>query len=301
MPQLRIMRLIFVLSALLAVLAPVWLAAQDDPNDAPLGDVARTLRKKTPPSQNVIDDDNLSKVMEQADGRHPPGSALKFLMAGAGNGFQVSAPDVTCSLAFTANVKSLLSNQYAQMELPPGEVLKLEGPATIEGDALIVAVYNRTDWHVSEVAVALTVVKKGETHEESLLNGATPIAGTTYGAVKLLPAVAGDLPQENEVRVEKKPDVTVIYRMRAAAPPSVTTVFSAPLNLQLAPDEEWHWAIVQARGYPPQSYAGATTSAPPDRQTPISSSEPVLPQPKVSPASADPQNLPALSPPQNPQ
>ena len=113
MPQLRTMRLIFVLLALLAVLAPVWLAAQDDPNDAPLGDVARTLRKKTPPSQNVIDDDNLSKVMEQADGRHPPGSALKFLMAGAGNGFQVSAPDVTCSLAFTANVKSLLSNQYA--------------------------------------------------------------------------------------------------------------------------------------------------------------------------------------------
>ena len=302
MPRLRTMRLIFVLPALLAVLAPVWLAAQDDPNDAPLGDVARTLRKKTPPSQNVIDDDNLSKVMEQADGRHPPGSALKFLMAGAGNGFQVSAPDVTCSLAFTANVKSLLSNQYAQMELPPGEVLKLEGPATIEGDALIVAVYNRTDWHVSEVAVALTVVKKGETHEESLLNGATPIAGTTYGAVKLLPAVAGDLPQENEVRVEKKPDVTVIYRMRAAAPPSVTTVFSAPLNLQLAPDEEWHWAIVQARGYPPQTYPGATTSATPgDRQAPISSSEPVLPQPKVSPASADPQNLPALSPPQNPQ
>src|ERR1035438_10657206 len=79
MPRLRTMRLIFVLPALLVVLAPVWLAAQDDPNDAPLGDVARTLRKKTPPSQNVIDDDNLSKVMEQADGRHPPGSALRFL------------------------------------------------------------------------------------------------------------------------------------------------------------------------------------------------------------------------------
>src|ERR1017187_9112783 len=183
MPRLRTMRLIFVLPALLVVLAPVWLAAQDDPNDAPLGDVARTLRKKTPPSQNVIDDDNLSKVMEQADGRHPPGSALKFLMAGAGNGFQVSAPDVTCSLEFTANVKSLLSNQYAQMELPPGEVLKLEGPATIEGDALIVAVYNRTDWHVSEVAVALTVVKKGETRNTFLSDGA-----------RLVPEVEGSFP-----------------------------------------------------------------------------------------------------------
>ena len=81
-------------------------------------------------------------------------------MAGEESGFQVAAPDVTCSLSFSANAKSLLSSAYAQMELPPAEVLKLEGPATIEGDALIVSVYNRTDWHVSEVAVALTVVRK---------------------------------------------------------------------------------------------------------------------------------------------
>ena len=87
----------------------------------------------------MIDDDNLANVMQQAESQHAQGSALKFLMAGAGKGFQVSAPDVTCSLAFTANVKSLLSSQYAQMELPPGEVSKLEGPATIEGNALIVA------------------------------------------------------------------------------------------------------------------------------------------------------------------
>ena len=119
---------------------PIGVAAQDDPNDAPLGDVARTLRKKSPPAQNVIDDDNLSKVMEQAESRHTAGSALKFMMAGEDKGFQVSAPDVTCSLAFTANVKSLLSSQYAQMELPAEETLKLEGPATIEGDTLIVSV-----------------------------------------------------------------------------------------------------------------------------------------------------------------
>ena len=218
---------------------PARLAAQNDPtaypNDAPLGDVARTLRKKAPSNQNVIDDDNLSKVMEQAESQHPSGSALKFLMAGAGNLFQVSAPDATCSLAFTANVKSLLSNQYAQMELPPEEVLKLEGPATIEGDALIVAIFNRTDWHVSEVAVALTVVKKRRTGDEGL-------------------SALDELSQESEAGSEKQRDVTLIYRMRAAAPPSETTVFSAPLKMELAPDEEWHWAIVQARGYPPQNY-----------------------------------------------
>ncbi len=52
------------LLATLTLLTPSWLAAQDDPTeyptDAPLGDVARTLRKKTPSYQNVIDEDNLS-------------------------------------------------------------------------------------------------------------------------------------------------------------------------------------------------------------------------------------------------
>lgn len=307
MPRLRTMRLILVLPALLAALMPLRLAAQDppnlvpndDPNDAPLGDVARTLRKKTPPSQDVIDDDNLSKVMQQAESRHAPGSALRFLMAGEGKGFQVSAPDVTCSLAFTANVKALLSSQYAQMELPPGEVLKLEGPATIEGDALIVAIYNRTDWHVSELAVALTVVKRSEARDASLSGGTTPSGRTPYGAATLLPAVAGTLSQEAEVRPEKKPDVTVIYRMRAAAPPSATAVFSAPLNLELAPDEEWHWAIVQARGYPPQSYAGGVpqTTA---RTNGSAAVEPSSAQPTVPPALAL-QNSPAASLPQNPQ
>ena len=90
--------------------------------------------------------------MDQAESRHAPGSALKFLMNGESKGFQISAPDVTCSLSFSANAKTLLSSQYAQMELPPGEMEKLEGPATIEGDALTVSVDNGTDWHVSEVS-----------------------------------------------------------------------------------------------------------------------------------------------------
>src|ERR1700681_2116332 len=176
-------RLILLLAALLA-LHPARLIAQDSPNDSPLGDLARTLRKKTPPAQDVIDDDNLTKVMQEAESRHAPGSALKFLMGGEDKGFQVAAPDATCSLSFTSNAKALLSRQYAQMELPPGEVLKLVGPATIEGDALIVSVYNRTDWHVSELAVALTVVKKSEDRDASLAKGAIFNDGAT-----LLPAV----------------------------------------------------------------------------------------------------------------
>jgi hypothetical protein len=265
-----------------------FLVAQDDPNDTPLGDVARTLRKKTPAAQDVIDDDNLTKVMQEAESRQAPGSALRFLMGGEDKGFQVAAPDATCSLSFTSNAKALLSRQYAQMDLPPGEVLKLIGPATIEGDALIISVYNRTDWHVSEVAVALTIVKKSAGRDASLSSSAI-----FNGGVTLLPAVAANSPTESEVRPEKKPDVTMIYRMRAAAPPSATTVFSTPLKLELAPDEEWHWAIVQAKGYPPQSYSGNFPQMTADGPASVSA---VSSQPQLTPGLTPSQNSPVTLP-----
>jgi hypothetical protein len=215
-------------------------------------------------------------------------------MAGEAKSFQVSAPDVTCKLAFTANVKSLLSGQYAQMELPPDEMMKLEGPATIEGDALIVSVYNRTDWHVSEVAVALTVVKKAERRDASLSLG-----GTAYGAATLLPAVAANFSPQSDVRPEKNPDVTIIYRMRAAAPPAATAVFSARLTREPAPDEEWHWAIVQARGYPPQSYAASVPQIMTHTAAQTSTSESDAPAlPSTDPV---PQIPAANSPAQDPQ
>jgi hypothetical protein len=249
--QLPTIRVAFWLAVLLALLTSTALFAQDDATETPLGDIARELRKKNPPSRAVIDDDNLSTVMAEAGKQHGSGSALRFLMAGEGKGFQLSAPDVTCNLSFTANAKSLLAKQYAQMELPEDQLLKLEGPAAIEADALTISVFNGTDWHVSEVTVALTVLKK-------------PVAGdlfSSYGELRVTPGPVNKL-AESEVHPEKKPDTTVIYRMRAAAPPSVTTVFSSRLNLELAPDEEWHWAIVEAKGYPPQDYASGKPQTP---------------------------------------
>jgi len=289
MQRLHKIRLVLALSAVLAAMQPICTFAQDDPNEPPLGDVARSLRKKTPPAQGIIDDDNFSQVMNEAESRRPSGSALKFLMNGEGKGFLVSAPDVTCSLSFSANAKTLLSSQYAQMELPASEMEKLEGPATIEGDALTVSVTNGTDWHVSEVSVALTVVKKGGAKDASLSDGTIP-GSATYGSAKLIPAVADNVAQESaqsEVRPEKKPDVTLIYRMRAAAPPFTKTVFSAPLNLELAPGEEWHWAIVQARGYPPQSYAAGATHSPR-----TSEAQPVVPPSLLVPQDSDATPLP---------
>jgi hypothetical protein len=227
----------------LAVLVAVWspaVMAQDDPNDVPLGDVARNLRKTSQQSKQVIDDDNLSDVMEQKENGHSLGSSVRYLMAGGDSkGFQLAAPDVTCSLAFTANVKALLSKtQYSEMELPAAELAKLEGPAVIEGDALTITLFNATNWHVSEIVVAFTSVNKRA--ESSADNGGEDAF--------------------QEVRPEKKQDSTLIYKMRAGAAPWMRAVFSVPLGVDLRPGDEWHWAIVQAKGYPPESASGATAA-----------------------------------------
>ena len=240
---------LLLLLALLAQLGPELVTAQDDPDEIPLGDVARSLRKKTPPAKPVIDDDNLPQVMQEVDSHHEFGSGLRFLMSGSERGFHVEAPDVTCSLSFTANVKSLLSGQYAEMELPPGEMTKIEGKAVVEGDALTIPVFNGTQWHLSELTVAFTVVRKGRIGIGQISQDVTSID-----------PIAQELPEDafEQVRPERKPDVTLIYRMRAAGLPWSNAVFSAPLNMELAPGEEWHWSIVQARGYPPETYVSST-------------------------------------------
>lgn len=276
------MRLLLVLPVLLTAFSAV-LFAQDDPNEAPLGDVARNFRKKTP-TRPVIDDDNLPQVMQKAERGRGFGSSLRFLMSGEGGGFRVSAPDVTCSLSFTANVKSLLSGQYAEKELPPTDVAKLQGHATIEAEALTVSVLNETDWHVSEIVVAFTVVHK---------NGGTDAAASDAG---LKPESAGtDTTPKLEVRPDKKPDTTIIYRMRAAATPWAATSFSSALNLEVLPGDEWHWAIVQAKGYPPANFSNIASQAT-AQNTPASPVQSAAPQPL-----GEPQNMPAVTPGQTPQ
>jgi hypothetical protein len=242
---------LLLLIVLLAPLGAIRAMAQDDPGQVPLGDVARNFRKKAPAAKPVIDDDNLPQVMQQVDSHDEAGSGFRFLMSRDSQGFQVSAPDVTCSLAFTANVKSLLSSQYDQMDLPAKEMAKIEGKAIVEGDALTVPVFNGTQWHLSELAIAFTVVKKART-------GVVPWKqeGASSASADVTPPFARGIGADafQQVRPEKRPDVAVIYRMRAAALPWSNAVFSAPLSLELDPTEEWHWAIVQARGYPPETY-----------------------------------------------
>jgi hypothetical protein len=224
-----------------ATLVPARLLAQDDPNDVPLGDVARNLRKKAP-TKPVIDDDNLSQVMQEADSRKGFGSSLRFLMAGDLSGFRVSAPDVTCNLSFSSNVKSLLAGQYAEMDLPASDLARLEGHATVDGDALSVSVHNGTDWHVSEIAVAVMIVSKN-----------APNTAASEGSLTLEP-ISTESAHPPEIQTDKKPDTTVIYRMRAVGVPWSVTTFMARLQSELGAGSDWHWAVVQARGYPPESY-----------------------------------------------
>ena len=230
-------RLWLALAALGAALAPVRAMGQDEPSETPLGDVARNLRKK-PPKQAVIDDDNLTQVLQQVESRRGFGASLRYLMSGDGSGFRVSAPDVTCNLSFSSNVKALLAKQYSEMELPASDVARLEGHATLADDALTVSVHNGTDWHVSEISVAFTVINSPPGVD------APPENPMSH------PASANARPS----RADKKPDMTVIYRMRAVGVPWSVTSFSSRLNGTTVSNGEWHWAVVSARGYPPESY-----------------------------------------------
>ncbi|HUE51618.1 MAG TPA: hypothetical protein VMO80_04695 [Terriglobales bacterium] len=232
--------LFFIIAVISLELAlPVRLVAQSDNLGPSLGDLARSLRQqskapKAPPAHTVIDNDNLTQVMNQVEGQRLNGRML-FSFDGVGKNFQVSSPDVTCSLSFSAQATALLSDSYVAQNLPAGELAKLEGPATIDGDSLQISVFNGTGWNLKEITVGLTVLRARE-------------AKTAYfGPAKLVPAAA-----TSDVPTEKPSDITVLYRLKGAAAPLTTTVFRETLGTVLAPDQDWHWAIVEAKGIPPK-------------------------------------------------
>lgn len=213
-------------------------------DDAPLGDVARSFRKKPAPSEVVVDNDNLSKVVDEAESRRAAGSSLVFSLDPAGKGFRVSSPDVMCSLSFSASAKAsaLLSDPLALDELPRSEIAKLDGPATIDGDSLQVSMHNGTAWEVREVVIGLTIVKRPE-----------PASATSYfGQARIVPAVAVGPAQQVQDSFQKQPDITLLLKVKGSAAPSATAIFRTSLNFALFPDQDWHWAIVKAKGIPPQ-------------------------------------------------
>jgi len=225
--------------AILGVAAPYVLAQTEDVIS--LGDFARSLRKNketAPPV--VIDNDNLSQVIDDVEHFRLAGKPMFSFDGGASN-FKMSSPDGTCSLSFNANATALLATPYVSQDLPQSELAKLDGPATIHGDTLEVSVHNASPWNLHEITVGLTIVRRPDT---SVANDAD---------AKLLPAVvAVPLP------VEKRPDSTLLLHLKGSTAPFATTVYQGKLDATLDQGQEWHWAIVEAKGIPPTTVANAS-------------------------------------------
>ena len=253
MPTLTPIRLTLALliSGTILLALPLRVTAQDA-DDAPLGDVARKFRKKPAASEVVVDNDNLSKVVDDAESRHAAGSSPVFSLDPAGKNFRVSSPDVTCSLSFSAKTSSLLNDPLMLDELPSSEMAKLDGPATIDGDSLQVSMHNGTSWQLREVVIGLTIVKRPDPAG----------AASNFGQARIVPAVAGS-PQQAPDSFQKQPDVTLLLKVKGSAAPSTTAIFRTSLNFALFPDQDWHWAIVKAKGIPPLALPDAATMTQP--------------------------------------
>ena len=221
--------------AILILLTPVLsLTAHAQSDEMPLGDLARSLRKTQAPPKAVIDNDNLPAVME--DGENNKWGTLGLHAASTQDAIQIvntSSPDVTCALSFSGKTLDPLAEINPET-LPDAEVAKLDGPAAIVNDSLQLSVYNGSGWDIREITVGLTIVRR-------------PATTTAYrgGQGRLVPAAI------NSGSEEKHSDITVLYHLKGTAAPSTTTVFRGALTSPLSADQEWHWAIVQAKGIPP--------------------------------------------------
>ena len=228
---------------LLGALLPALGLTQSDGSEPSLGDLARSLRKaKSAPQHAVIDNDNMVQVMDEVQNRKLNGSLL-FRFDALGKKFQVSSPDVTCDLSFSAASSSLLSDSYLPQALPESELAKLDGPAIISGDTLQVSVHNGTTWNIKEITVGLTILRNSQP------------AASRAGSARLVPAA-----ETTTLLAEKHPDLTVLYHLKGSAAPSATTVFHEIMATAFDPNEDWHWGIVEAKGLPPQKQPGPPTS-----------------------------------------
>jgi len=241
------------------IMFPAYAQAQE--NAVSLGDLARSLRQSKAPTKpaaaaEVIDNDNLTQVIDDVEHFRQDGKPI-FSFDSAGTNFRMSSPDGTCSLSFNANATALLSSPYISQDLPPSELAKLDGPANIHGDTLEVSVYNASAWNVKEITVGLTIVRLPDAN------------ATKYEPAKLLPVVAQDVaPDKDMPSSEKRSDLTVLLHMQGTTAPLASTVYREKLDANLDDKQDWHWAIIAAKGIPPSTIATDINSNPP-----VSSSE----------------------------
>jgi hypothetical protein len=295
-PSLR-----FSLLALAVLVAPVAASAQDE---APsLGDVARSLRQKKDaksqpslqpdPVGSIIDNDNLAQVMEDAKNSRPVKSdKTVFSIDTASNTIKLSSPDVTCSLAFNSRTSSLLIKPVLVEDLPLTELLKIDGPGSIQDESLQLEVFNGTDWDLREITIGLTLERKpGENAELA-------------AQARVIPAAIGLAPQS----VERRSDVTLLYHLKAEAKPFTTSAFHENIGITPGPDEDWRWSIVEAKGIRPSQTQSAPDSlteplfATPSALMPSTNEPQIAPAPATIPSTPDkPSPVPTPGPAPTPQ
>jgi hypothetical protein len=246
--NVMVMRFHFPILPLLALsllIAPLA-AAQDDP--APLGDVARNLRKnkaqqaeqqpQQQPQTTVIDNENLSQVMEDARKARPARPDKTVLsIDSSSNTVKLSAPDVTCSLSFNTRASSLIIRPVLVEDLPVADLLKLDGPGSIQDENLQIEVFNATEWDLREITIGLTLERRpGENAEMA-------------ARARVIPAAQTNAP----VAVERRSDVTLLYHLKTAAKPFSKSAFRENIGITPGPDEDWRWSIIAAKGIRPVS------------------------------------------------
>ena len=234
-------------AALICIVCPVVADAQDEGTS--LGDFARNLRKnkaqqqaqqapepaRTLPASTVIDNDNLSQVMEEAKKARPVVQNKTVLSVDStGNTLKVMSPDATCSLSFNARASALLVKPALIEDLPLDQLIKLDGPGFIQDDNLRLDVFNGTDWELREVTVGLTLERKPGDNAEVATRA------------RVLPAKQGAAHA-----TERRSDVTLLYHLKTDTKAFATAAIRENIGITPQADENWRWSIVEAKGIRP--------------------------------------------------
>ncbi len=266
------------------ILAPSSMRAQDD---APsLGDLARDLRRNKAQQQleqpqpaapaPVIDNENLPQALEDVK-RMKSAEKIVFSIDPNGKSFRLSAPDVSCSLAFNGKNNSLLIQPVLVEDLPLADLLKLDGPASIQDDTLQLEVLNSTEWELREITVGITLERNAGQNAESTAR------------VRVIPAAENS----SAVSVERRSDMTLLFHLKADAKPFSSSIFRENIGITPSADEDWRWSIVGAKGVRP----GLRMTLPESLTT-----TPQFPLPTPAPPTGEsPRSAPAMSVPASPR
>jgi len=257
-PQSVIMKSWFPILGLMLMLWPLAAIAQDE--EPSLGELARQLRQHKPQGQDspIIDNDNLAQTMEDAKRLHPQASDKFVLSIDPEGKIKASSPDVSCSLSFNARAGALLVKPVLLETLPLPELLKIDGPGSIQDQSLDLEVFNGTEWELREITVGLTLERKPGQNAEMAAQA------------RVIPAAENSLAPS----IEKRSDVTLLYHLKIDAKPFTTAMFKENIGITPGPDEDWRWSIVEAKGIRPPEL-----QLPPDPVPPAATLELPTPRP----------------------